>query len=644
MAYYDVVDGLSPTFWWRLDGDETDSADSLNSDAGYDPSWVNSIIPALDGIAECGDYDGSTDETQLPNNSLTNSSTTTQKTISLWFYADTLDGTGRVLWGEGGSQNGLTLHVKTGTLYFNVYESTKRDTLSASISTGTLYHVLAVMNATNGNMYLWVNGSLEDSKTGGLAISTTFSSHSAGTAIGGADSTLKDEAGSSMSGNFDGRIADVAYWAEVTPLDGDDAAAIYVAGIGVSEVEITLDLAAGADSGNAPVFTVDPALTVDPAVGTDAGTAPTFVTESAFTVALVTETDGGSEPMFITEPVFILDLADEADPAAAATITPEPALAPSVATETDGGTAPVLTVDSVFTVGLAVEADSGSVPAFTSEPVFTVEAATETGGVAAPVFTSEQALTVTVATEFATAAGVTLGALPGVYLDADLADLADTASTVTFSAEQALVVSLAVAPETGTDPQFISDPAFGVDAASTTVVAASVSLGSEPVFVPAAATESATSNESVFATESVLSVTTSTEAATAVDAGFEATFPDTYLEPDVAVVSDVGADPQFVTEPAFTVGVATTIDTAATLSLVTEPVLTVDAAATTSSGGTVILEAETIVLTTLPVFGTVDTVSLARLRAAGTVATAQTIGWATLRPATSRTAGTTGNL
>jgi len=58
MAYYDDISALNPDFWWRLDGDETDSAGSLDSDGGTDPSWVDSIIPAIESTNECGDYNG----------------------------------------------------------------------------------------------------------------------------------------------------------------------------------------------------------------------------------------------------------------------------------------------------------------------------------------------------------------------------------------------------------------------------------------------------------------------------------------------------------------------------------------------------------------------------------------------------------
>lgn len=239
MAYKDDFGNITGLdYWWELDGDETDSVGSLNSDGGTDPSWVTSIVPNAGAGVECGDYNGSSSVTDIPNASDINSSTTTQKTIWAWVYIDTIDQSngGRVIWGEGGSSNGLSLYVyneggTTPTLHFDVYEGSTHDTLSwTGVSTGTLYLITAVLDCTNGNMYLYVNGSTVASKTGGLNISTDFSAHAAGVAIGGVDSTLDDRNGSAMSGFFDGRIADVGYVAETTPNSLGDHQAIYSSG------------------------------------------------------------------------------------------------------------------------------------------------------------------------------------------------------------------------------------------------------------------------------------------------------------------------------------------------------------------------------------------------------------------------------
>ena len=246
MAYKDdfgAITGLD--YWWELDGDETDSVGSANSDGGTDPSWVTSIVPEASAF-DCGDYNGTSSETLIPNQSDINSATTTQKTIHAWVYIDTIDttGNGRPIWAEGGSSNGVGLYVYsnggTPTLYLDVYESSTHDTISwASITTGTLYFITAVIDATNGNMYLYVNGSQVASKTGGLNIGSDIATHSAGVAIGGVDSGLNNHNGDTISGFFDGRIADVGYVAEATPTSLSDHTDIYNSGLGASEPTIT---------------------------------------------------------------------------------------------------------------------------------------------------------------------------------------------------------------------------------------------------------------------------------------------------------------------------------------------------------------------------------------------------------------------
>lgn len=245
MAYYDDIAALSPDFWWRLDGEEFDSADALDSDGGVDPSWVSSIIPALSSVFECGDYNGSSSVTTMPTSSnLIGNAATTKKSISVWIVADTIDtsGNGRIIWGEGGSVNAVVLYLYnnggTLTLYGIVYESSggTMDIVSVTgIETGTLYHVVLTMDAVAGELILYINGSLVDSKTGGLNIGSDLSSHTGGVGIGGPDSSYVQHDGSStLNGYFDGRIADVVYWGEQTVLSSTEVAAIYASGLGVS--------------------------------------------------------------------------------------------------------------------------------------------------------------------------------------------------------------------------------------------------------------------------------------------------------------------------------------------------------------------------------------------------------------------------
>jgi hypothetical protein len=242
MAYYDDIAALTPDFWLKLDGDGQDSADALDSDGGTPPSYVSSIVPALTSMFACGDFNGSSSILSFPtSNNLIGNAVTYQKSVSLWFVADTLDatGNGRTLWGEGGSQNAFIIYVydngATTDLYVHLFEGgVVGDVLQYTITTGTLYHVVVTMDCTAGELILYVNGSPVDSVTGGLTIGSELATHTGGVGIAGADSTWTNHNDATMSGFFDGRIADVVYWGEQTVLSASEVAALYASGLGVA--------------------------------------------------------------------------------------------------------------------------------------------------------------------------------------------------------------------------------------------------------------------------------------------------------------------------------------------------------------------------------------------------------------------------
>ena len=236
-GYNDTVNGLSPSYRWPLSGNEDDVIGTLNSNGGSDPSWVSNIIPESE-YSQAGDYDGSTSVTQLPDAADINTDTTYEKSISLWFVADTIDtsGNGRILWEEGGGTNWISIYTLdiggTEYLFATVGEGGSGgvvDAVNTTVSTGTLYHVLFTMDTNAGEIQLYVNGVNVDSDTS-LAIGSELASHGSDPAIGGPDGSPRGHDLSVVSGYHDGRIADVIYWAETAVLNGTDASAIYSAG------------------------------------------------------------------------------------------------------------------------------------------------------------------------------------------------------------------------------------------------------------------------------------------------------------------------------------------------------------------------------------------------------------------------------
>jgi len=231
--YESVISDLSPDYRWKLDGDETDSADGADSNGGIDPDWVSSIVPGSSNTY-CGDYDG--DDTDIPNQGDINDGTTYDRSMSVWFIADTIDtaSNGRAIWEEGGGTNSIVLYVHEedgeDRLYFVIGESANIDTMYYPISEGVLYHVGVWVDYSEQEMHMYLNGIEVDNHTGPFNTSTSLSSHTGTPCIGDSDGDGWDEG--QVTGNFDGRIQDMIYWGDESPLlTGSDFADIYNAGM-----------------------------------------------------------------------------------------------------------------------------------------------------------------------------------------------------------------------------------------------------------------------------------------------------------------------------------------------------------------------------------------------------------------------------
>lgn len=240
-GYIATLEGLSPDHHWLLDGDETDSIGGLDSDGGNDPDWVTDIIPNSEAD-ESGDYNGNDDETLVPNGDYNNEQTA--GSVSLWFIVDTVDTTngGGILWSEGGPSNGLAIYTydDSGTynLYVNFYVGTAYDYMAIEVSVATLYHLVVTFDCIGDEIYVYLDGS-EAASDLSLAIGSSFAAHSAGTAIGGSDSSVDNHLAATLNGLHDGEIASVARWSTVE-LSSTDASDLYDAGA-LSGGNYTLD-------------------------------------------------------------------------------------------------------------------------------------------------------------------------------------------------------------------------------------------------------------------------------------------------------------------------------------------------------------------------------------------------------------------
>lgn len=238
--YEGTINALSPDYWWKLDGDETDSADAGDSDGGSDPSWVDPIVPGS-SATYCGDY--SSDATNLPNKGDINDGTTYDRSLSVWFNADTIDtdGNGEIIWEEGGGTNWLNIYVHEESgedrVYFTMGEGGSGGVVDymyyGPISTSVTYHLGVWVDYSAQEMHMYINGTEVDNDTG-FNTGTSLSSHTSNPSIGGPDGNPRGWDMNTVSGSFDGRIQDMIYWGDESPLlSGSDFQDIYDAGLTV---------------------------------------------------------------------------------------------------------------------------------------------------------------------------------------------------------------------------------------------------------------------------------------------------------------------------------------------------------------------------------------------------------------------------
>jgi hypothetical protein len=238
MGYNDVIAALGPDYWWKLDDDGTDSADSNDSTGGIAPNFVNSIVPAVSSTQHCGNFNGSSHWYDVSDTDLINNVVTYKKTISAWVKTDTLTtGHGRPIWCEGALVTGLALYQYGNKFYCVAYEDSGADldyvSTSTTISTGTLYLVTVTIDLVVGEMKMYLNGALEDTNSS-LNIGSSMDAHfGENPMIGKGSAYMMNHNYETIAGNyFNGRIADVLYWGEQTPLTLTQIKSIYNAGLG----------------------------------------------------------------------------------------------------------------------------------------------------------------------------------------------------------------------------------------------------------------------------------------------------------------------------------------------------------------------------------------------------------------------------
>ncbi|MGA0199601.1 MAG: LamG-like jellyroll fold domain-containing protein, partial [Prochlorotrichaceae cyanobacterium] len=141
---------------WNLDGNATNSSDlGTVIDGTYtgNPSTTDALVQDKGSAL---DFNGSSDGVAIPDNTAINTgSTYTQRTIELWFKADTLEGQ-QVLYEEGGSANGFNLFLDGGQLNLGAWRGSAGQWLAAPIAVGETYYV--VLSFDQGFLTGYLNG------------------------------------------------------------------------------------------------------------------------------------------------------------------------------------------------------------------------------------------------------------------------------------------------------------------------------------------------------------------------------------------------------------------------------------------------------------------------------------------------------
>jgi hypothetical protein len=140
-----------------------------------------------------------------------------ERTISVWFYAEKIDGT-RYIYEEGGTVNGINIYIINGILYGHTYKGFPGSIdfqvhQSMPVSAETWYHVVITYHKDNGFL-MFVNG---DSIAPAESLNGfTFPSHGDPNGLcfqnGGTVRHDGSSGGSSYSNPFQGVLDEIAVW------------------------------------------------------------------------------------------------------------------------------------------------------------------------------------------------------------------------------------------------------------------------------------------------------------------------------------------------------------------------------------------------------------------------------------------------
>jgi dienelactone hydrolase len=195
-----------------LDGDTADTSPYGVDNSGALQGNANFALDAIRG--QVLSLDGIDNFIIIANSSDINTSTVTQRTISLAFHAADVNAR-QVLFEEGGGTRGLVIYIENGKLYVGGWNKTTSESgwagtwLSTDVASGQWHHVALTLNGSPSVQPGALRGYL-DGRLFGAGDGSQLWAHSGGIGVGGNNgSTVYHNGNSSVDYRFEGLLDEV---------------------------------------------------------------------------------------------------------------------------------------------------------------------------------------------------------------------------------------------------------------------------------------------------------------------------------------------------------------------------------------------------------------------------------------------------
>ncbi|MFZ5833481.1 MAG: LamG-like jellyroll fold domain-containing protein [Planctomycetota bacterium] len=225
-AYGDAVLGDSPLAYYQLGEQSGDGAVNVSTsatgaglgaalDARHQGgiAYVGSLLPQSDNGAV--GFTGAGSGSMLPGNAAMDDAAIVERTVSLWFKADSVTGR-QVLFEEGGEDHGLNLYIEGGQLHASAWNDSGTSQyldLGTPITAGETHHVALTYDDTADAMVTMLDGQVVAAQKGIASILPRAAGTGLGVVNGGtrfADGSATGAGESHVDRSFAGVMDDVA--------------------------------------------------------------------------------------------------------------------------------------------------------------------------------------------------------------------------------------------------------------------------------------------------------------------------------------------------------------------------------------------------------------------------------------------------